>query len=114
MKAYLAKLKSDAGEVSSQREAVNAKIKGADTRILCDKPLTDQIQELMLSLPAAQRNQLWSMGHFVALLQGRFSARPHTMNVGQALRALGWRRQRIYARGGGGCRYWVPPLDGAA
>jgi hypothetical protein len=42
------------------------------------------------------------------------SARPHTMNVGQALRALGWRRQRIYARGGGGCRYWVPPLDGAA
>jgi hypothetical protein len=106
MRAYLAKLKADAAEANRQRDIADAKLQGADARVLCDKPLRDQIQELMLSLPSAQRNRPWSMDDLVARLQGRFSARPHAMNVGSALRQLGWHSTRDWTNAGAGRRYW--------
>ncbi len=52
-------------------------------------------------IPPAQRDHLWSMDELVARLQGRYSARPHPMHVGQALRALGWTTRRDWTRDGG-------------
>ena len=46
------------------------------------------------------------MDELVARLQGRYSARPHPMNVGQALRALRWTQKRDWTRDGGGRRMW--------
>ena len=77
--------------------------------MLCDKPLTEQIESLMLSLPPVQQDRPWSMDELVARLQGRYSARPHPMNVGQALRALGWTQRRDWTRYGGGRRVWLRP-----
>ncbi len=108
MKAYIAKLQADAAEANRQREAANAKRQGADTRILCDIPLQDQIRELMDGLAPVQRNRHWSMDEMVARLDGKFSARPHAMNVGTALRQLGWRSTRDWTNAGGGRRYWFP------
>ena len=78
----------------------------ADSRVVCDKPLTEQIEALMRTLSPAQRNRSYSMLELVSRLQGRYSARPHAMNVGQALRALGWTQRRDWTRSGGGRRYW--------
>jgi len=36
------------------------------------------------------------------------------MNVGQALRALGWTQMRDWTREGGGKRYWIPPMLGVS
>lgn len=106
MKAYIAKLQAESAEANSQREAASAKRQGADPRVLCDKPLTDQILELLATLPSVQRDRPWSMEQMVALLHGKFSARPHAMNVGRAMRVLGWERRRDYTIIGGGRRMW--------
>ena len=84
---------------------VKAQRKPTDPRV-CDKPLTDQIEALMRSLPPVQRERPWSMDELVACLHGRYSARPHPMNVGQALRALRWTQKRDWTRDGGGRRMW--------
>ena len=73
------------------------------------KPLTDQIEDLMASLPPALRERDWAMADLVGRLQGRYRDRPHPANVGQALRALGWAQQRDWSVSGGGRRVWVPP-----
>ena len=70
-------------------------------------PLTDQIEDLMASLPPAQRDRPWSMPDLVGRLEGRYRDRPHPANVGQALRALGWTQQRYWSAAGGGRRVWV-------
>ena len=82
------------GKCSNLRREEEAKAtrKPADPRVLNDTPLADQIKDLMLSLPPVQRDRPWSMEELVARLKGRYSPRPHAMNVGQALRALGWTR----------------------
>ena len=87
--AYLAKLRAASDSANQLHEEVRAKTPGADPRVLCDKPLTQQIESLMRSLPPVQRNCPWSMDKLVARLHGRYSARPHPMNVGQALRDAG-------------------------
>ena len=96
-------------EENLRHEEAKAQTQGADPRVLCDKPLTDQIEELMLSLPPALRDRPWSMDELVARLQGRYSARPHPMNVGQALRALGWSQSRRWKTGVEGRRLWIRP-----
>ena len=104
---YLAKLREISDEANSRREEkAKDKYYHADPRVLCDKPLTDQIEALMNSLPPVQRDRPWSMDELVARLQGRYSARPHPMNVGQALRALRWTQKRDWTRDGGGRRMW--------
>jgi hypothetical protein len=108
MKTYIDHLKADTAEADNLRREEEAKDKHhhADPRVLCDIPLTEQIESLMRSLPPMQRDRPWSMDELVARLYGRFSAHPHPMNVGQALRALGWAQRRDWTRDGGGKRYW--------
>lgn len=72
------------------------------------KPLTDQIAELMTSLPPSLRDRPWSMVELTARLQGKYRDRPHAQHVGQALKQLGWRRVRLYGGGFGGVRVWMP------
>lgn len=99
-KAYIEKLKADTVEANRQRELNKSKGRNADTRVLKDwKPLTEQIEALMLSLSPAQRDRPWSMDELVARLKGRFSARPHPTQVGTALRArLGGEAGLVSAR----------------
>ena len=99
------------GKCSNLRREEEAKAtrKPADPRVLNDTPLADQIKDLMLSLPPVQRDRPWSMEELVARLKGRYSPRPHAMNVGQALRALGWTQRRDWTRDGGGRRIWLRP-----
>jgi hypothetical protein len=90
MKTYIDQLKADTAEANLRlEEEAKAQHPHADPRVLCDKPLTDQIEALMRSLPPVQRDRPWSMDELVARLQGRYNARPHAMSVGQALRTLG-------------------------
>jgi hypothetical protein len=105
-KAYLAKLRATSDEANLHSEEAKLKSRSPDSRILCDVPLVDQITALMASLAPAQRDRPWSMDELVARLQGRYSARPHAMHVGQALRAMGWVTRRDWTRDGGGRRVW--------
>ena len=104
--AYLAKLRATSDAANLRHEKAKAKTPGADPRVLCDTPPVSQIESLMRSLPPVQRDRPWSMDELVARLQGRYSTRPHPMNVGNALRALGWVQKRDWSREGGGRRYW--------
>ena len=72
------------------------------------RPLTEQITELMQSLPPALRDRHWLMTDLVARLAGRYRDRPSAKNVGSALRVLGWRRVRLYSKGFDGARVWLP------
>ncbi|HAY44898.1 MAG TPA: hypothetical protein DCY55_01280 [Gammaproteobacteria bacterium] len=106
MKTYIDQLKVEAEAANLRREEVKAKFQNADSRVLCDTPLTDQITALMASLPPAQRNRPWSMDELVVRLSGRYSAKPHAMNVGTALRQLGWVTRRDWSAEGAGRRVW--------
>ena len=89
MQSYIEQLKADTAEANlRQEEETKSKAQGTDPRVLCDKPLTGQIEDLMNSLSPAQRSRPFTMDELVARLQGRYSARPHPMNVGQALRGV--------------------------
>ena len=105
-KAYIANLRTTAEAEILRSKKAKAKSQKPNKRILCDKPLTEQITELMAALPSVQRDRPWSMDELVARLQGRYSACPHPMNVGRALRQLGWQRRRLYGADFGGKRYW--------
>ena len=110
MKRYIENLRTSSDEANLRREEeAKAQAHHADPRVLCDKPLTDQIEDLMNSLSPAQRSRPFIMDELVARLHGRYNARPHPMNVGQALRALGWTTRRDWTRDGGGRRYWFAP-----
>lgn len=110
MKTYIETLRSEVQEAKQHEQSKLTRL-NTDLRILCSIPLTSQIKELMQSLPPAQRDRAWSMEEFVARLHGRYSARPHPMNVGQALRALGWAQERDWSQTGGGRRYWRQPSE---
>ena len=105
-KAYIANLWAETEAANLRSEKAKAKTHHSDSRVLCDTPLTDQIEALMRSLSPAQRNRPWSMDELVARLNGRFSSRPHAMHVGKALRALGWVSKRDWTREGCGRRVW--------
>jgi hypothetical protein len=77
------------------------------------KPLQQQITELMRSLPPQQRDRAWSMAELVQRLEGKYRARPHSQEVGQALQKLGWLKERRWARGWDGARVWLPVAPGA-
>jgi hypothetical protein len=106
-KTYIDQLKAHAAEANLCNEETKARRHSVDSRIVCDTPLTDQITALMTSLPPAQRDRPWSIDELVARLQGRYSLSPHPMNVGQALRLLGWVTRRDWTRDGGGRRIWL-------
>ncbi len=108
MKAYIDQLKADTEAVNLRNAEAKAKPHCADKRVLCDTPLTTQINRLMASLSPAQRNRPGSMEEFLVRLQGRFSTsgRPHAMHVGQALRTMGWASSRDWSAQGAGRRVW--------
>lgn len=110
MKHYIAQLRAESERIERERrEAQRIAQSGGDTRILCNTPLTDQIEALMRSLPPAQRNRLWSMDELCARLQGRYHPRPSAGDVGVALRRLGWTRIRDWSQDGEGRRTWQRP-----
>ena len=78
-------------------------------RLKRERPLDEQITTFMRSLPLAQRVRPWSMADLLPHLSGKFRALPHAKEVGQALRRLGWIRERRYRDGYDGARVWIPP-----
>ena len=111
MQAYLHKLRAIAAEQANrQKQAETKRPHNTDPRVLCDKPLTQQIEELMRTLSPAQRDRPWTMEELCLRVQGRYSARPHPMRVGEALRALGWTSIRDWSRDGAGRRNWLLPV----
>ncbi len=73
------------------------------------RPLDEQIERLMRELPPAQRERCWSMAELLPRLSGKYRDHPHAKEVGQALRHLGWHRERRYGHGFDGSRVWLPP-----
>ncbi len=78
-------------------------------RIIRKKSLTQQIEELMQSMPPKMLNRPWSMAELVLRLEGKYKARPHSQNIGDALRKAGWRSRRLWGKEWGGLRLWLPP-----
>lgn len=107
MKTYIDRLNRRTQEEQRAYEAAEARAAKADPRVVCDTPLTRQIEELMRSLPPAEQQRRWTMAEFVARLSGRYGVNPHPMHVGTALRALGWAQKRDWTAQGGGRRYWT-------
>ena len=73
------------------------------------KPLTEQITEFMQSIPPKILNRPWSIAELILRLDGKYRDRPHAQNVGDALRKLGWKRDRYWGKGFNGVRLWLPP-----
>ena len=108
LKRYISELRAETEE-ANRRHAADAAASRKHLRSALGNltPLTDQIEDLMASLPPAQRERDWAIADLVGRLQGRYRDRPHPANVGQALRALGWAQQRDWSAAGGGRRVWV-------
>lgn len=94
-------------EASLRAEEEQRQRKASQSALPTYKPLDQQIEELMRSLPPAQRDRAWSMDELVLRLQGRYRAHPHAKDVGAALRRLGWQRVRDWTSTGGGRRLWL-------
>ena len=103
-KAYIDSLKAEVAQRVSMREAHQEARRDSLGNL---KPLTEQITELMLSLPPAQRNRAWSIVDLQGRLQGRYKERPSLGNVGDALRILGWLQVREWTPDAGNRRMWV-------
>jgi hypothetical protein len=95
-------------KIQQEAEAY-AKLAQALEQIKRTKPLEDQITGLMRTLPPELRNRPWSMAELVNQLTGKYRDRPHPQQVGQALRRLGWQRERRWENGYDGVRVWLPP-----
>jgi hypothetical protein len=114
IKSWFEQVKKDSEEshrlhnLEREAQAVNQLNKARDLARRT-KPLTEQIEELMRSLPPQLRDRPWSMTDLVCRLRGKYRDRPHPQQVGEALRKLGgWRRVRLYGKYDG-TRLWLPP-----
>ncbi len=111
MAEWLANLQADSAEShrlhNLEREAQAVKLLVTERARV--KPLTEQIEALMNSLPPALRDRPWSMADMTSRLQGKYRDRPHPQNVGQALRILGWKQKRCWSQGYNGVRLWFTP-----
>lgn len=91
-----------------EREAdAKAKLAASIQTIKRTKPLEEQIMELMRTLPPQLRDRPWSMADLVQRLSGKYRDRPHAQQIGDALRRLGWHRERRYGLYEG-VRVWIP------
>jgi hypothetical protein len=90
MRAYLQELRVLAEEQSRiqqlEAEARTISLRQQERRA---RPLTEQIEELMRTLPPQLRDRPWSMADLVARVQGKYRDRPHAQQVGAACRRLG-------------------------
>lgn len=110
---YIEKLKADTAEAEAARqldEEARAKRQRVDSRIVCEVPLKQQVQEHLLSQPPIMRNKPISLMALRAQLQGRYNARPSAGDLGIALTSLGFMRVRDFSNNGNGRRFWLPPL----
>ncbi len=111
MAEWLANLQADSAESyrlhNLELEAQAVKLLNTERARV--KPLAEQITDLMNSLPPALRDRPWSMADLTSRLQGKYRARPHPQNVGQALRILGWKQRRCWSQGYNGVRLWFQP-----
>ena len=103
---HLEKLRLHAEELNNKIQVKN-EAKSDSPRQLT--PMTKQISELMQSTPPKLLDRPWSMAELVARLEGKYRDRPHAQNVGDALRKLGWKRDRYWGNGYNGARVWLPP-----
>lgn len=110
IQSYLEKLQAhaDAMNIKNQIRSEATSTTTQD-KVHTIKSLTEQIAELMISLPPQILNRPWSMTELVLRLNGKYRDRPHAQNVGDALRKLGWKRDRYWSKGYDGVRLWIPP-----
>ena len=108
MRGYILSLQR---QTQADQEARAAQIAATMPRATTEKPLAQQIVEVMRSLPPAVRDRPWSIQDVVNRLEGKTKARPHAQAVGQALRRLGWSRVRPFDASGQGRRMWLPPVS---
>lgn len=102
LKDYIDNLRQNAVSQNTPKEPSQGQVRTY-------KPLTEQITELMQSLPYALKNKPWSMQELVSRLDGKYRDRPHAQLVGIALRQLGWSRKRLWNTEYQGVRLWIPP-----
>ena len=103
LKNQIENLKSSA---VNERNKINFQ---GNTNFVTHRPLTQQINELMLSLPDGIKNNPWSMKQMLLHLNGKFKERPHAQEVGEALLKLGWTPKRLWGKNFQGRRLWFPP-----
>ncbi len=104
LKDYIDNLRQNAITQNTPKES-------SQEQVRTYKPLTEQITELMQSLPYALKNKPWSMQELVSRLDGKYRDRPHAQLVGIALRQLGWSRKRLWNTEYQGVRLWIPPTQ---
>lgn len=104
MKGYIAALARMAEAANAAAAQTSAKPAAPEFT-----PLETQIQQLMAALPENQRQRAWTMADLIARLSGKYRRNPHAMQVGAALRRLGWSQHRDYSRAGAGARVWRHP-----
>jgi len=104
---YIEQLKA---ETNRQREE-GAKVKDppVDPRLTDSwKPLSAQITNLWLNLPADLRPRPVLISELIPLLVGKYKPRPSAGDVGQALRSLNFTSVRDWRSGR---RRWLPSQD---
>ena len=105
---YAEKLRAHLDE-QTRLNQVNAENIKPQNQMRSVKPLTEQINELMQSMPTKLLNRPWSMAELVLRLDGKYRDRPHAKQVSEALRILYWQRVRYWRKGYDGARLWLPP-----
>ncbi len=110
MQTYLEKLQAHAAAMNIKNQT-RSEVPAItiQNKVHIIKSLTEQIEELMISLPPQILNRPWSMTELVLRLNGKYRDRPHAQHVGDALRKLGWKRDRYWIKGYDGVRLWIPP-----
>ena len=104
LKAYMDELRTIAEQQA--QELANASNRAHPLTEQPYKPLTEQIQDLMNTLPPIRKASPWLMEELVPRLVGKYRTYPHAKDVGAALRRLGWTQKRDWSHNGGGRRFW--------
>ena len=95
------------------KEQINALKQAAEMRHSQNKvdapTVQQQLESLLGSIHPTLLDRPWLIKDFVVRLCGKYRKHPHPQEVGEALRALGWKRVRLWKNGDGGCRVWISP-----
>ncbi len=118
MKTWLDQMQAQREEFAQQQQALRD-AKDAEQRrgfSLRFTSMEDRLQTLMRDWPENERTKPRAMAEFVAALKAKYPSRgrgrasPH--EIGPALRALGWTRERKWRASEQGFRaLWHPPTS---
>jgi hypothetical protein len=111
---YIDQLKAGTAQADANRqreEEARAKRPPADSRIVSEIPLKQQVREYLLSQPPIMRNKPISLMALRAQLLGRYHSRPSAGDLGISLTSLGFTRRRDFSNEGCGRRFWLPPAQ---